>query len=96
MLDNYRSPWMDEDVIPFADSVRRFVTQSLTPLEEKWREQHQVDRASWLAVGEMGMILPDVPVEYGGSGGTPAHVAAVINEMAYAGVTSLGLGISHI
>ena len=96
MLDNYRSPWMDDDVIPFADSVRRFVTQSLAPLEEKWREQHQVDRASWLAVGEMGMILPDVPVEYGGSGGTPAHVAAVINEMTYAGVTSLGLGISHI
>ncbi|MCP2021375.1 acyl-CoA dehydrogenase family protein [Pseudomonas laurylsulfatiphila] len=96
MLDNYRSPWMDEDVIPFADSVRRFVTQSLAPLEEKWREQHQVDRASWLAVGEMGMILPDVPVEYGGSGGTPAHVAAVINEMTYAGVSSLGLGISHI
>ncbi|MNH80077.1 Acyl-CoA dehydrogenase [compost metagenome] len=96
MLDNYRSPWLDEDVAPFADSVRRFVTQSLAPLEEKWREQHQADRASWLAAGEMGMILPDVPVEYGGSGGTPAHVAVVINEMTYAGATGLALTISHI
>jgi acyl-CoA dehydrogenase len=96
MLDNYRSPWLDDDVVPFADSVRRFVTQSLVPLEEQWREQHQVDRASWLSAGEMGMILPDVPVQYGGSGGTPAHLAAVINEMTYAGVTGLGLGISHI
>ncbi|WP_448119587.1 acyl-CoA dehydrogenase family protein [Pseudomonas serbica] len=96
MLDNYRSPWLDEDVAPFADSVRRFVTQSLAPLEEKWREQHQADRASWLSAGDMGMILPDVPMEYGGSGGTPAHFAAVVNEMTYAGATGLALGISHI
>ncbi|MDT4826563.1 acyl-CoA dehydrogenase family protein [Pseudomonas jinjuensis] len=96
MLENYRSPWLDDEVEPFVDSVRRFVTQTLAPREEQWREQHQADRESWLACGEMGMILPDVPVEYGGSGGTPAHVAAVINELSYAGVAGLGLGISHI
>ena len=96
MLENYRSPWMDEDVQPFADSIRRFVTQSLAPREEKWRQQHQADRESWLACGEMGMILPDVPVEYGGAGGTPAHVAAVVNELNYAGVSGISLGINHI
>ncbi|MNJ11170.1 Acyl-CoA dehydrogenase [compost metagenome] len=96
MLENYRSPWLDDDVAPFADSVRRFVTDNLAPREDTWREQHQADRASWLAAGEMGMILPDVPVEYGGSGGTPAHLAAVLNELSYAGVVGLGLGISHI
>jgi acyl-CoA dehydrogenase len=96
MLENYRSPWLDEDVAPFADSVRRFVTDNLAPMEEKWREQHQADRASWLAAGEMGMILPDVDVEYGGSGGTPAHLAVVLNEMAYAGIAGLGVGINHI
>ncbi|MFV0934179.1 acyl-CoA dehydrogenase family protein [Pseudomonas jessenii] len=96
MLENYRSPWMNEDVQPFADSVRRFVTQTLAPREEKWREQHQADRESWLACGEMGMILPDLPVEYGGADGTPAHLAAVINELNYAGVSGLGLTISHI
>ncbi|MDT4843159.1 Cyclohex-1-ene-1-carbonyl-CoA dehydrogenase [compost metagenome] len=96
MLDNYRSPWLDDEVAPFADSVRRFVTQTLAPREEQWREQHQTDRESWLACGEMGMILPDVPVEYGGSGGTAAHVAVVLGEMAYADVTGLGLSINHI
>jgi len=96
MLENYRSPWMDEDVQPFADSIRRFVTQSLAPREEKWRQQHQSDRESWLACGEMGMILPDVPVEYGGAGGTAAHVAAVVNELNYAGVSGISLGINHI
>lgn len=96
MLDNYRSPWLDDDVAPFADSVRRFVTTQLAPMEDKWREQHQADRASWLATGEMGMILPDVDVEYGGSGGTPAHLAVVINELSYAGVSGMGVGINHI
>jgi acyl-CoA dehydrogenase len=96
MLDNYRSPWMTEDVEPFADSVRRFVTQTLAPQEDKWREQHQSDRAAWLACGEMGMILPDIDVEYGGSGGTPAHLAVVLNELSYAGVNGVSMGISHI
>ena len=96
MLDNYRSPWLDDDVAQFADSVRRFVTTNLAPMEEKWREQHQADRASWLAAGEMGMILPDVDVEYGGSGGTAAHLAVVISELAYAGVTGMGVAINHI
>lgn len=96
MLENYRSPWLDEEVAPFADSVRRFVTQTLAPQEDKWREHHQSDRAAWRACGEMGMILPDVPVEYGGSGGTPAHLAVVVNELNYAGVGGLSLGINHI
>ncbi|MCW8279207.1 acyl-CoA dehydrogenase family protein [Pseudomonas sp. PCH199] len=96
MLDNYRSPWLDDDVAPFADSVRRFVTANLAPMEEKWREAHQADRASWLAAGEMGMILPDVDVEYGGSGGTPAHLAVVVSELFYAGVSGMGVGINHI
>ncbi|MBO3275649.1 acyl-CoA dehydrogenase family protein [Pseudomonas schmalbachii] len=96
MLENYRSPWMDADVEAFADSVRRFVTDTLAPREDKWREDHRSDRESWLACGEMGMILPDVDVEYGGSGGTPAHLAVVINELNYAGVSGLSLGINHI
>lgn len=96
MLENYNAPWMTEDVAPFADSVRRFVASSLTPREDKWREQHQADRESWLACGEMGMILPDVDAEYGGSGGTPAHFAAVANELVYGGISGLCLNISHI
>ncbi|MCY1286759.1 Cyclohex-1-ene-1-carbonyl-CoA dehydrogenase [compost metagenome] len=96
MLDNYRSPWMDADVEAFADSVRRFVVDTLAPREDKWREDHRADRESWLACGEMGMILPDVDVEYGGAGGTAAHLAVVINELSYAGVAGLGLGINHI
>lgn len=96
MLDNYRSPWIDEDVSAFADSVRRFCTEQLAPKEEKWRHQHHVDREDWLAAGEMGMILPDVPVEYGGSGCSPAYFAASNAELTYAGCSALALAINHI
>ncbi len=96
MLENYRSPWMTEEVAPFADSVRRLAVEVLAPQEEKWREAHRATREAWLACGEMGMILPDVDVDYGGAGGTPAHVAAVLCELAYAGVSGVGLTINHI
>lgn len=96
MLDNYRSPWMDSDVEAFADSVRRLCNDYLVPNDEKWRHQHYIDREAWLKAGELGMILPDVPAEYGGSGGTPAYLAAAATELARAGCTSLGVMISHI
>ncbi|MDT4825311.1 (2S)-methylsuccinyl-CoA dehydrogenase [compost metagenome] len=95
-LENYRSPWMDEELSAFGDSIRRFVRERMTPYEDEWRAQHQGDRATWLACGEMGMILPDVPAEYGGADGTPAHYAVVLQELAYGGSASIALSINHI
>ncbi|MBO3273995.1 acyl-CoA dehydrogenase family protein [Pseudomonas schmalbachii] len=95
-LDNYRSAWMTDDLSAFGDSIRRFVRERMAPNEDKWRAQHQGDRETWLACGEMGMILPDVPSEYGGADGTPAHYAVVLQELAYGGAASIALSISHI
>src|SRR5262249_13311562 len=39
---------------------------------------------------------PDVPEEYGGAGGTPAHAAVFTREMGYTGSMSFGAGINHI
>ncbi len=96
MPATYRSPWMDSDVEAFAESVRRFCQDYLVPNDEKWRRQHCIDREAWRKAGELGMILPDVPMEYGGSGATPAYLAASSTELARNGCTSLGITISHI
>ena len=85
MLEGFQSPWMDEDLQQFADSVRRFCKEYLEPNEMKFRAQHQVDREVWTKAGELGLILPDVPEEYGGSGGTAAHAAVVYRELGYCG-----------
>ncbi|WP_256734965.1 acyl-CoA dehydrogenase family protein [Variovorax sp. dw_954] len=96
MLDKIRSPWMDEDLEAFADTVRRFCKEFVEPHDLQWREDHQSGREVWRKAGELGLILPDVPEEYGGSGGTPAHAAVVVRELGYAGNTGFGQGISHI
>jgi len=96
MLENYRPAWMSDDLALFADTVRRFAKEHVEPNDLKWRAQHHADREAWLKAGELGLILPDVPEEYGGAGGTPAHWAIVTRELAYAGSSGLGLGINHI
>jgi len=96
MLDNIKSPWMDEDLEAFADTVRRFALEYVEPNDLKWREQHHCGREVWHKAGELGLILPDVPEEYGGSGGSAAHAAVVIRELSAVGNTGFGVGISHI
>ncbi|MND78991.1 Acyl-CoA dehydrogenase [compost metagenome] len=95
MLENYRSPWMTEDLEQFKDMVERFGKEYLEPNELKWREQHYADRSAWLKAGELGLILPDFPEEYGGAGGDTAHYACVIQVMNNNG-SGLGTGLSHI
>ncbi len=95
-VENYRSPWMDADLDAFRDSIRRFVREQLLPHEDKWRAQHRSDREAWLACGEMGMILPDMPSEYGGVDGSPAYYAVAMEELTYAGAMSIALSINHI
>lgn len=95
-VENYVSPWEDSDLTAFRDSIRRFAREQIAPREEQWRAQHHADRDAWLACGEMGMILPDIPVEYGGVDGSPAYFAVVLEELGYVGANSLGIGINHI
>lgn len=95
-VENYRSPWADTELDAFRDSIRRFVREQLVPHDDKWRAQHHSDREAWLACGEMGMILPDIPSEYGGVDGSPAYYTVAMEELTYAGVMSLALSINHI
>jgi acyl-CoA dehydrogenase len=87
---------MTDELVQFGDVVRRFSNEYLVPNDVKWREQKQATREAWRKAGELGIILPDVPDDYGGSGGTPAHAGVVFWEIGYSGNTGLGLGLSHI
>jgi acyl-CoA dehydrogenase len=92
----YRSPWLDDELESFRTTVRRFVTDVLAPREPAWQEAKRVDAESWREVGAMGLLLCDVPEEYGGSGGTFAHDCIVFEEMMYAGVASFGKSVHNI
>ena len=82
----YESPWMDDELRLFRESVRRFIQEEFAPRQAHWREQHHPDASDWLSAGRVGLLLPDVPAEYGGGGGTFAHECIVLEELARAGV----------
>ena len=80
------SPWMDDDLRLFRAAVRQFVRERFAPHQARWREQHRPDPDAWTRAGEMGLLLSDVPEQYGGGGGSFAHTAIVVEELTRAGV----------
>lgn len=86
MMQGYESPWVNEDVRAYRRTVRQFVEKELAPLQERWRAQHHADGEAWASAGRAGLLLPDVPEQYGGGGGSFAHQAVVLEELARAGV----------
>jgi acyl-CoA dehydrogenase len=88
--------WMNPELEGFRDAVRRFVASEIAPHQQRWREQQHVDREVWRKAGALGLLLADVPDEYGGSGGSFAHQAVVFEELAYAGDMAFGLHVHAI
>jgi acyl-CoA dehydrogenase len=93
---NLTSPWMTPELETFRDAVRRFVAHEIVPHQERWRKQQHVDRELWNKAGDMGLLLADIPEEYGGSGGSFAYQAVVFEELALAGDTAFGLHVHAI
>jgi len=79
----------------FQKTVRRFIEMELAPHHARWAEQGHPDPGAWIKAGKAGLLLPDVPEEYGGGGGTFAHEAVVIEELARSGV-HFGFSIQSI
>jgi acyl-CoA dehydrogenase len=82
---------MTDETRIFQETVRQFITKELAPHQVRWTKQGRPDAEVWLKAGKTGMLLPDVPEEYGGSGGTFAHEAVVVQELARAGIHGFGI-----
>ncbi|NNG19704.1 acyl-CoA dehydrogenase [Naumannella sp. ID2617S] len=89
----YRSPWMDEELDDLAEMAGIFFEREIVPHIERFAEQHGVDREVWNKAGEQGLLLPSVPEEFGGAGGTFAHEAVILTAQGYATDDSLGHAI---
>lgn len=88
--------WMTPELETFRDAVRRFVDAEVTPHQEHWKKQQHVDRDVWDKGGAMGILLADIPEEYGGSGGSFAHQSIVFEELTYAGDMAFGIHVHAI
>ncbi|HEX8962864.1 MAG TPA: acyl-CoA dehydrogenase family protein [Rhodocyclaceae bacterium] len=78
--------WADEGVQAFRHTVRQFIQKELLPQQARWRKQQRPDAEAWTAAGRVGLLLPDVPEDYGGGGGTFAHECVVVEELEHAGI----------
>ena len=95
-LINYQSSWNSREIDIFREAVRRFIEAEFLPLDKTWQRQQYVDKAAWRQAGEIGLLCPDVPPEYGGAGGNFCYDAVVYEELAFAGITSFGNAIQSI
>ncbi len=82
----YTSPWMNEELSIFRDAARKFLEREFTPHIETWIKAKCVDQKAWRKAGEAGLLCASIPEEYGGSGGTVAHEAVVLEELELCGL----------
>ena len=77
----------------FRTSVRKLLEEEAAPHHEQWEKNGQVDPAIWLKAGELGMICPTAPEEFGGVGVDFRYNAIVGEEVARLGLTGLGFNL---
>jgi acyl-CoA dehydrogenase len=88
---------MDAELEGFRDAVRRFVASTRSSRTSSAGASSSTSTAkSGSKAGEMGLLLADIPEEYGGSGGSFAHQCVVFEELCYAGDTAFGLHVHAI
>jgi alkylation response protein AidB-like acyl-CoA dehydrogenase len=82
-----------EDHEIFRKSVRGFIEKEIAPHHEKWEKDGVVSRDVWRKAGEAGLLLANVPEEYGGGGSDFAMSAVVIEELSRYGYSGPGFGL---
>jgi alkylation response protein AidB-like acyl-CoA dehydrogenase len=79
----------------FAEAVRAFIDKEMVPDFLEWEQSGTVPRELFQVAGRHGFLGMAVPEEYGGGGVSDFRFNQALNEqMALAGVTGAGLGIT--
>lgn len=92
-LDSIPRTAYNEDHDAFRETVRRFMKEEVAPNADKWDKDKIVPKDIWPKAGELGMLCPTVPEEYGGLGLDFGYNSIVNEEAAYYGGAPLGFSL---
>ncbi|MCD5422454.1 acyl-CoA dehydrogenase family protein [Rhodococcus pyridinivorans] len=70
--------------------TRRFIAERIAPFHEQWEKDGRVPRSIWQEAGELGMLCPTVPEQYGGLGVDFLYSVIVMEELSLAHTTGPG------
>ncbi len=87
--------YMTDELRMFQDTARRFMETEVGPNVARWDEQGCVDRDLWNKAGELGLLCPSIPSEYGGGDGNFAFEKILIEEQAKVGCSAWGLSLHN-
>ena len=93
LFPDYTPVWETEDHRLLRKHAATYFAKEATPHQERWAEQHAVDRDFWTKTGAAGLLCLDIPEEYGGGGGNFGHEAVVTRERALAHDTAFGFEV---
>ena len=82
-LDALHRTVYNEDHEAFRSTVRQFVAKEIEPNADKWDADGLVPREVWPKAGELGLLCPTVPEEFGGLGLDFGYNAIINEEFGY-------------